>query len=1005
MGGDLDGGSGLAQAMDVMLRNLHVGHVWSEWGEGDGDDEDAEELDAISRGSPPYDACSCGTFSPYSLHSNVGVEQPRAVVTLDGPVLSQGLTGDIVATPCRIPPEDTEPGFPQNLHQSHRVEAMIDVQQLMQALLEPGVTFEQQEPVLGIHDFASGAVTPAAKILIPVSPAPSPAPSPEPQCVDGSADVPSIIRLPCTSNPEASSFESRPSTPAAWLQGLGQNMYADVGAVESNPIFWPKSEFNLPKSTRDGETIPDSEAAAGALETSRSSSLVCLPLQVGQGPFTQTHCDDPNGLLTGTFGSVGGMVSPTPSDRSLTFCSLAEEQVSKCLGVVSPEARGDRPSAPDALQVLDQEVDAHSVSTHICCIRDPAGSQPAAARSPDSPSRVLGSGSTTPVVKWAVGVHSAEAGAVGSTAMVPSPSSPEVPSGLRASLHAESPPEPPHRPMSWWPAPAPLGHPPCGMEFDTPASRRSPEVLMHDESSSRSPSARWTMTPELAGQESSVASNCSTARWATNVHGHGAFDDSAGFEWRGPGSPNELGDVAPPTLLGGTLYAYGDAAPRPAFSPVGVESNCSFEGFSRPITPASIRPMAPALQELLESSLEQLLRAGSREGSGSLSRSSWNCARPATGSLVDDRAHTPWSHNTAGPGSKVTRPDSSISPSNTLQGRMGWGAIAARSVSGSPQESRPRSRGFSARSRPNPRSRAVSALATRGLSAQPVVTSGVQIPSIGIVPNSLEQYYASIQPSPASFEVTPDVSGGTDLQVSRPTTNSSNFRPLAPDVDDQFPPPPEDDDTMLSVVGVNNGRVTPHGILQHFAEFDDTENLIGVASASSPPPQPAAEADYRPYSRSLSAEGSSVWGLGDTMMSSSDSHIHSEQQSARTLLGGETTGSEAVVDTSTGLLAPFFQRIVFDAGPFDEGIARSLRRMLQLSSALAGERLTDEEIRNLPKVRFQGDDQQRCSICLEQYQTGELLTALSCSHFFHVDCLAGWFHHSTQCPLCRSHTD
>mmetsp|Transcript_41461 Transcript_41461/g.105629 ORF Transcript_41461/g.105629 Transcript_41461/m.105629 type:complete len:81 (+) Transcript_41461:318-560(+) len=79
--------------------------------------------------------------------------------------------------------------------------------------------------------------------------------------------------------------------------------------------------------------------------------------------------------------------------------------------------------------------------------------------------------------------------------------------------------------------------------------------------------------------------------------------------------------------------------------------------------------------------------------------------------------------------------------------------------------------------------------------------------------------------------------------------------------------------------------------------------------------------------------------------------------------------------------------------------------MLQLGSVLAGHRLTDEEIRALPKVRFEAIEQQSCSICLETYQKGELLTALHCSHFFHVDCLARWFQNSTQCPLCRSHAD
>jgi len=86
----------------------------------------------------------------------------------------------------------------------------------------------------------------------------------------------------------------------------------------------------------------------------------------------------------------------------------------------------------------------------------------------------------------------------------------------------------------------------------------------------------------------------------------------------------------------------------------------------------------------------------------------------------------------------------------------------------------------------------------------------------------------------------------------------------------------------------------------------------------------------------------------------------------------------------------------------DEGVMRTTNRVLQLTSAISGQRLSDEEIRALPKVRFERAEEQSCSICLEPYQGGELLTALWCSHFFHVECLTRWFQRSTQCPLCRS---
>lgn len=101
----------------------------------------------------------------------------------------------------------------------------------------------------------------------------------------------------------------------------------------------------------------------------------------------------------------------------------------------------------------------------------------------------------------------------------------------------------------------------------------------------------------------------------------------------------------------------------------------------------------------------------------------------------------------------------------------------------------------------------------------------------------------------------------------------------------------------------------------------------------------------------------------------------------------------------TGML----QRLLaLDVAQLDESLARSIRRVLQMGAVLAGARLADEEIRGLPKVRFEQADEQQCSICLEYFKSGELLTELPCRHFFHVECVSTWFQRSTRCPLCRS---
>lgn len=107
--------------------------------------------------------------------------------------------------------------------------------------------------------------------------------------------------------------------------------------------------------------------------------------------------------------------------------------------------------------------------------------------------------------------------------------------------------------------------------------------------------------------------------------------------------------------------------------------------------------------------------------------------------------------------------------------------------------------------------------------------------------------------------------------------------------------------------------------------------------------------------------------------------------------------SEDAIDSS---VSNVLRRLTADA-LLEESASASVRRALRMGVVMSGHRLSDEEIRRLPKVRFEAEEQQHCSICLEAYRQGQVLTALQCNHFFHVDCLASWMERATQCPLCR----
>jgi len=68
-------------------------------------------------------------------------------------------------------------------------------------------------------------------------------------------------------------------------------------------------------------------------------------------------------------------------------------------------------------------------------------------------------------------------------------------------------------------------------------------------------------------------------------------------------------------------------------------------------------------------------------------------------------------------------------------------------------------------------------------------------------------------------------------------------------------------------------------------------------------------------------------------------------------------------------------------------------------------RFTPDQIEALPRVLFEeaGASYSECSVCLGDFEEGELLTRLPCAagHLLHVGCAAECLSRSTLCPLCR----
>jgi len=78
-----------------------------------------------------------------------------------------------------------------------------------------------------------------------------------------------------------------------------------------------------------------------------------------------------------------------------------------------------------------------------------------------------------------------------------------------------------------------------------------------------------------------------------------------------------------------------------------------------------------------------------------------------------------------------------------------------------------------------------------------------------------------------------------------------------------------------------------------------------------------------------------------------------------------------------------------------------LDQLMSDNMSSARQHLSDDEVQALPHVRFDRAELQSCSICLERFNHGMLLSGLGCGHMFHVDCLAQWVRRSVQCPNCR----
>jgi hypothetical protein len=108
-------------------------------------------------------------------------------------------------------------------------------------------------------------------------------------------------------------------------------------------------------------------------------------------------------------------------------------------------------------------------------------------------------------------------------------------------------------------------------------------------------------------------------------------------------------------------------------------------------------------------------------------------------------------------------------------------------------------------------------------------------------------------------------------------------------------------------------------------------------------------------------------------------------------------------------------RIRVENSMFQDSFIDIINMLVFLNRAVSYENQTEsvsmEIFKNLPKIKIKCDedplikDNDKCTICMEEYTVGNKVVTLPCLHLFHEKCIKKWFGEKSTCPVCKFKID